>query len=166
MEDQPLRRHPALQDLSRHHHHALVAAQKLLKCDPSAAASAVEHLRGFWSTAGNEHFREEEQLLLPAYEPYGDIDDPDIVRVLTDHVRIRSLVSRALRGGLTTAELQALGERITRHVRHEERVVFPKIQSALPESALNELAPLFSEWIPQPACRLPEDRVPQRRPAE
>ena len=35
------------------------------------------------------HFRAEEELLLPALGRHGEVDQPEIVRVLTEHVDLR-----------------------------------------------------------------------------
>jgi iron-sulfur cluster repair protein YtfE (RIC family) len=38
------------------------------------------------------------------------------------------------------AELHELGERLESHIRHEERVLFPMIEEALPMEELEQLA--------------------------
>jgi hemerythrin-like domain-containing protein len=37
-------------------------------------------------------------------------------------------------------EARELGERLEQHIRHEERVLFPAIEAALPPAELSELA--------------------------
>jgi hemerythrin-like domain-containing protein len=54
-----------------------------------------------------------------------EADHPLIARVLTDHVRIRHLASRA---DASPQALHELGERLERHVRLEERELFPLIE--------------------------------------
>ena len=95
----------------------------------------------FWSAHGAPHFRIEEEILLPAYARHADPTAEAIVRVLTDHVRIRERVdSIRAAGGLSVTELNELGELLDSHVRHEERVLFPLIEAALPRDELAELA--------------------------
>lgn len=99
----------------------------------------------FWRNDGERHFEEEEQILLPIYARYGDVADPAIVRMLTDHVKIRRGaldIEFSLKEGLalTSLELRPLGELLDDHIRHEEQTVFPRIQEALPETDLRELA--------------------------
>jgi hemerythrin-like domain-containing protein len=70
-------------------------------------------------------------------------DDPDVVRLLTDHVQLHKLildVGAALRDGddLTRA-LAALTDCLESHVRFEERELFPKIERALTPEELTEL---------------------------
>jgi hemerythrin-like domain-containing protein len=124
-----VRRHPALQELSRDHQHALAVALKLRRAEPGAAAALREFLAG----EGYEHFALEERVLLPAFVPYGDVDDPRIVRMLLDHVRLRAA------GQSDDIDLAATGALLERHVRLEEREIFPWIEAAMPEEALVRL---------------------------
>lgn len=61
-----MKRHPALESLSRDHHHALVVAQRLKRPTDSTAADARAAFLQYWQADGREHFREEEEVLLPA----------------------------------------------------------------------------------------------------
>jgi hypothetical protein len=57
--------------------------------------------------------------------------------VLTDHVRIRHLAGRLNNSDETQLELlHELGTRVERHVRVEERELFPLIERAVPEPEL------------------------------
>lgn len=93
MENKPQRRHQALQPLSRHHHHALVMAQMLIN-QKEDFKSIQRELSDFWNKGGREHFREEEEYLLPEYTKYNPIDRPEIRELLLEHIQIRSLKSR------------------------------------------------------------------------
>jgi hemerythrin-like domain-containing protein len=69
-----------------------------------------------------------------------EADHPLIARVLTDHVRIRHLADRL--GSTANPPLQALhelGERLERHVRLEERELFPLIERSASEADLRRL---------------------------
>lgn len=137
-----MKRSVALQPLSRDHHQALAVAQRLRRADgESEAAAARDAFLEFWRSHGNEHFREEEELLLPAYAEHGDPGHPLVVRVLVEHVVIRQR-ARRLAGSAApaAADLRDLGERLASHVRLEERELFPLIESALPGDALDALA--------------------------
>ena len=95
----------------------------------------------FWHSEGGQHFRVEEEVLLPAYARHRPPDEPAVVRVLTEHVDLRRRAA-----GLEASEsppltdVQELGERLAQHIRHEERVLFPAIEAALPNAELSELA--------------------------
>lgn len=86
-----MKRHPALVQLSRDHHHALVVAQRLKRAVHSEADAARAAFIEFWEADGRVHFREEEEILLPRLARFADLDEPIVARVLIDHVRIRCL---------------------------------------------------------------------------
>jgi hemerythrin-like domain-containing protein len=135
-----VKRHAALQPLSRDHHVALVAAQRLRRATEADAAAAREAFLEFWREHGAHHFRVEEDVLLPAYAAYGDPEEPCVVRMLVDHVRIREQAQRLERETTPSVEsLHALGTALERHVRLEEREVFGLIEAALPPEAAEKL---------------------------
>jgi hemerythrin-like domain-containing protein len=127
-----MKRHAALQPLSRDHHVALVAAQRLRRATEAKAAEAREQFLAFWHEHGAKHFRVEEDVLLPLFASHGDPDDERIVRMLVDHVRIRARVLAIETAGVD--DLHALGEQLAAHVRLEEREVFPLIEAALTDT--------------------------------
>lgn len=133
-----MKRHAALQPLSRDHHVALVAAQRLRRATEANAGAAREQFLAFWNDHGAKHFRVEEDVLLPLFARHGDPDDERIVRMLLDHVRIRAQVL-ALEGDVEIGALHTLGEELAAHVRLEEREVFPLIEATLSEAAAAEL---------------------------
>jgi Hemerythrin HHE cation binding domain len=137
-----MRRHPALEALSRDHHHALVVAQRLRRATADTAEDAREGFLKFWAAEGSTHFREEEEVLLPVCAEFIDPEHHLIAKVLTDHVWIRRL-ARRVRLSPDPELLAELGERLEQHVRLEERELFVLIEQAVPEEALVELAELL-----------------------
>jgi hemerythrin-like domain-containing protein len=136
-----VKRSDALAPLSRQHHQGLFAALKLKRADAAAAAEARAAFVEFWEREGRDHFRVEEELLLPAYARHGDHDHPAVVRVLVEHVDLRRRGEDvAASTDPDPGELRELGERLERHIRHEERVLFPLIEAALPTDELARLA--------------------------
>jgi hemerythrin-like domain-containing protein len=135
-----VKRHPALQPLSRDHHVALVAAQRLRRAGDEDRAAARDAFLGFWHDHGARHFEVEEQVLLPAFAAHADPEVPCVVRMLVDHVRIREQAQRLADEPEPALEsLHALGTALERHVRLEEREVFPLIEDALPPAAADVL---------------------------
>src|SRR5579875_1738781 len=128
------KRHPSLQPLSRHHHHALVVALHLIKQELPSDELRAE-LERFWHNGGQEHFREEEEVLLPAYAKHAPLNRPEIVQLLLEHVQVRSMVSQICDEHRDDV-MQELGKLLQSHVRNEEQVVFPMIEAALSEPEL------------------------------
>ena len=132
-----MKRSEALAPLSRQHQHGLAAALKLKRADRSDAGEARAAFLEFWEAEGRDHFRLEEEILLPAYARHGEADHPAVVRVLVEHVDLRRRGQDLAATDAPEAEaLQDLGERLERHIRHEERVLFPLIEAALPAAEL------------------------------
>jgi hemerythrin-like domain-containing protein len=84
-------------------------------------------------------------LLLPAFARHTGVDDPAIVRVLTEHVGLRGRGQDLERSAdPDPATLRELGERLESHIRFEERVLFPMIEEALPVDELERLGAAFA----------------------
>ena len=61
--------------------------------------------------------------------------------MLTEHVDLRRRALELEMGERADLDqLHELGQRLERHIRHEERVLFPKIEAAMPEDELSDLA--------------------------
>ncbi|MGC9219859.1 MAG: hemerythrin domain-containing protein [Solirubrobacteraceae bacterium] len=136
-----MRRSKALAILSRDHHQALVVASALRRADDADAAQARRLFLEFWEREGQNHFRQEEELLLPAYAVFGDAYDPLVLRMLGDHVVIRAQAAGLITQPDSNADtLHRLAARLTAHVRLEERELFPVIEQTMPPKELAELA--------------------------
>lgn len=154
-----IKRHKGIAPLSRHHHHALIMALKIskLSAEPNEdeVAPLTKELKDFWETESQEHFREEEEVLLPTFAKYASIDRPEIIEMLLEHVQIRSLVSRINEESEdVVSHIRQLGVMLEQHVRKEERVIFPIIEAALPEEVLLQLEPHFHEFHTGPSCSI------------
>jgi iron-sulfur cluster repair protein YtfE (RIC family) len=139
-----LKRHPSLEAFSREHHVALVIAQRLKRAHEATAAEARSVFLNYWRSQGREHFREEEEILLPTFAGFADPAAPVVAEVLIDHVRIRRLAMELTSGSPDVELLHALGTRLEQHVRQEERELLPLIEQSVPENELLRLASLLS----------------------
>jgi hypothetical protein len=149
-----VKRHPALAELSRDHHHALVVARALCRAVPEQQATAEASFGRFWRADCRAHFRLEEELLLPAYAAYGDPRHPAVVQMLVDHMTIRRDAAR-MDAGAPIEVLQRLGVQLAAHVRLEEREVFPLIEVTLPAEELDALGSRLAAAAAQPERRPP-----------
>ena len=136
-----MKRSEALAHLSRDHHQALFVAQRLRRAGPETAAAARDAFLEFWATEGRQHFRDEEEILLPAFARHEPPTHEAVVRVLTDHIDLRRRAGDLASDSTPSPDdLRELGDRLHAHVRHEERVLFPLIEAALSTDELIELA--------------------------
>lgn len=148
-----MKRHKSLHPLSHHHHHALVRALEIRRAGelpPAERAAALrataEKFLKFYEQNGRVHFREEEEILLPACARQVRIDEePAMVRMVAEHAVIRARIgelARALAEGKDVEPLLTeLGQRLHDHVRFEEEVLFPRVEELLGDAGLAEIAP-------------------------
>jgi|Tabmets5t2r1_1033131.scaffolds.fasta_scaffold19460_1 hemerythrin-like domain-containing protein len=133
-----MKRSPELMPLSHDHHQALFAAQQLKRAEDPA--EALDPFLAFWRTHGRNHFQVEEEVLLPGWiVADADADRRLAERVLSEHLEIRGLVWRLERGDLPLEETHSLGALLGRHVRFEERELFPAIEAGMDDDAIAEL---------------------------
>lgn len=132
-----MKRADALQPLSRDHLKALLAAKAVREAlDVPAATRAFQE---FWA-AEQDHFRIEEEVLLPTWAAFAEADEAMVMRTLTDHLHIRARAVQLADGGLSLPALHDLGQRLHDHVRFEERELFPQIERSLNPEQLDRLA--------------------------
>lgn len=140
-----MKRSAALAPLSRDHHHALVVAARLRRATQETAAVATDAFLEYWERDGRQHFREEEEILLPAYAEHASPYRALVARVLIEHLQIRALADKLHRAdGLELSSLQELGVQLTDHVRLEERELFPLIEKTLPAADLERVLRLLA----------------------
>jgi hemerythrin-like domain-containing protein len=136
-----MKRDPSLAPLSHDHQHGLAVALQLRRATFETAAAATAAFLWFWEQEGERHFRAEEELLLPAVARHVPAAHEAVVRTLVEHVELRRRASElALTPMPELDDLHALGDHLHHHIRHEERVLFPLIEEALPDAELGELA--------------------------
>lgn len=125
-----MKRHPALQKLSREHHAALVLAKRAQRPDCDAAAI----VRAF-AIQLEPHFLAEESGLVAALDAAGQVALTE--RTLIDHQTLRDLARRLAAGDATS--LRPFGELLEAHIRFEERDLFPRAESILPPEMLFDI---------------------------
>ena len=140
-----MKRSAALRALSHDHHQGLFVALQLRRARQDSAPETRRAFLDFFEREGARHFRAEEELLLPAFARHAEFDQPEIARVLTEHVDIRRR-AQDLEAGADPdpSALRELGERLESHIRFEERVLFPLIEAALPSGELERLGAAFA----------------------
>lgn len=162
MNHPPLKRHPALQPLSRDHYVGLVQAQHLLKAAggdaPARRAAGLDFAKA-WREEISVHFADEERLL-----PGLIADVEDRTRLFDEHARLRTLAGQVEGGAAGEPDpdlLRALGTLLHDHIRWEERQLFPAIEAAANAEQLTHLEEethAIETSRPRSACR-PVDGV-------
>ncbi|MBK5233697.1 MAG: hemerythrin domain-containing protein [Thermoleophilia bacterium] len=132
-----MKRSEALTPLSRDHHGVLLLAKNLREATEvePAAAAFIE----FWQPGGINHFRIEEEVLLPGSNLPGPGEDGLSARMLHDHLDIRRRASTVLAGDATLSDIHVLGALLHDHTRFEERELFLAIETNLSPEELDRL---------------------------
>jgi hemerythrin-like domain-containing protein len=131
-----VKRDQRLHGLSSDHHAALVLARRLERASASGDAALVGAVSQAMEAALEDHFRIEEEVLLPALREAGELEM--VARVEVDHRLLRAEAAGARAGDLAAAA--GLAERLREHVRFEERELFPRCEVVLPGAVLDEVA--------------------------
>lgn len=155
-----MKRHAALVPLSRQHHDGLalgVFIERDLR--DGSETSVLEHLRSqaldLWDVEIRGHFAVEESEL---FRPLRDrLPDPEVVdRLVAEHHQLEEdfegLRSAPAEG--LEARLRTLRERLIRHIRSEERVLFQMAQEVLSEEELAAIGLGIEERLPASCVRL------------
>jgi len=126
-----MKRHAALQQLSREHHIALkLARQARFASDsgnPTAIGEAAEKINALFAEALEPHFQIEEADLLPALAAAGQ--QALVARVLDEHAELRALNQQL--SAADGSKLSRFGSLLNDHVRFEERELFELAQDLL-----------------------------------
>ena len=139
-------RHQSLIPLTHEHHHALAAVRRLrLAAEGSEPhrTHAVRDFLGFFSADTIEHFRDEEERVFPLLVDVIEAEHT-LERVMTEHLRIYSAV-RSLRrelaeGCASPATMLRVAALLESHIRYEEKVVFPLMETTLTPELLENLS--------------------------
>ena len=126
-------RHPSLIRLSHDHHHGLALAlrcrkQSLGQIKPMGAEGLRERsaeVTQFFATDLVPHFRAEEDILFPLLRSAVPQSVPVIEQLLGEHEQISAMVENLNRGQGLSQILFDLGDLLERHIRLEERELFP-----------------------------------------
>ena len=149
-----MKRHPALVPLSRQHHDGLalgVFIERALRppADPAAGERLRRQALDLWELELSGHFKVEERILFPAARDA--IETPAVVdRLLREHDELRIDFAALERAGpeQLTERLLTLRERLVRHIRQEERVLFEAVQASMDEDELDDLGRQILEALP------------------
>lgn len=119
----PIKRHEALQQLSREHHFGLLFCWKLRQGMQHGVAldRMQKYADWFWKNNQIKHFELEEGKLFPIL----GLDHPKVVRAIDEHRQIEAY----FKGGINNEQdLNELDKLLVAHIRFEERDLFNDIQ--------------------------------------
>ncbi len=148
-----MKRHSSIVSLSREHHGALILA-KLLQKDAPPYKNLPSDLHGKaayaltqYQTELAAHFLAEELSVLEQVRGVNEEIDILIEEISTEHKQLRDLFECITKSHHLEEDLHSLGCSLEKHIRKEERVLFPLIQDNCSEDLLNHIQNLLSKKI-------------------
>jgi hemerythrin-like domain-containing protein len=140
-------RHPSLIPLSQDHHHGLALAlrcrkQALGQIKPMGIVGLRERakeFRQFFACNLESHFRAEEEILFPYIRAQLPESIVIVDQLLGEHEQIRKATAQ-LEGGAGLGKIIFdLGDLLERHIRKEERELFPLLENHLGTKEAGEI---------------------------
>jgi iron-sulfur cluster repair protein YtfE (RIC family) len=118
-----MKRHIALQPLSREHHGALLLAQLLRNDAPDYAGLPTD----FYRETLQQHFEKEETIFNQSKGLATDLDTM-IDETIAEHLLLKKLFTELNTPYISNDQLHTLGLLLNSHIRNEERVLFPLLE--------------------------------------
>lgn len=134
-------RHPSLIPLSQDHHHGLALAlkcrkQSLGQMKPMGSVGLKERaneMRDFFNDNLERHFKAEEEVLFPFMGSFYPESQSLLDILVKEHKQIRGWVGLLQHPSGLAKILFDLGDLLERHIRREERELFPIFESRTTE---------------------------------
>ena len=146
----PIKRHHALQPLSRDHHRGLLLCWKIR--EGLKRNIEIDRIKAytdwFWENHLQPHFEMEEQYIFPIMEE----SDPNVKQAIDEHVRLENLFRQD--HDLTSA-LRQIETELADHIRFEERILFNEIQRTASESQWQTIEKMHTD---SSSCDIWSDR--------
>jgi hemerythrin-like domain-containing protein len=133
-DSKPIKRSEQLKPLSHDHHDGLLFAWKIkqgLK-KGSDLETIAKYVSWFWENHLQLHFKKEEELLVPLMPA----DDKLVKRMSDEHEEMEALIHINANIADET-NLLSIAEKVNDHIRFEERLLFPHIESSLTQYQLD-----------------------------
>jgi len=145
-ETKPIKRSKELAPLSREHHDGLLFAWKINQglANNTPVETMCNYTRWFWANHIKPHFKDEENVLAK----FLAIDNPLVLQMKKEHVQIRDLVI-SLDKEPDISTLKILSEFLNKHIRFEERQLFPFVEETLTPDQLNSI---YEQLVVEPHC--------------
>ncbi len=127
--------------LSHQHQRALALCVRIDRASPIAEADRAAWQAEISQLCQSEiriHFAAEEQVLFPTALKFEELT-PLIEALLADHAALRARFEQAEAGSMSATDLLAFAQRMSAHIRSEERQLFERLQQLLTKEELAQL---------------------------
>lgn len=155
--------------LSHQHQRALALCVRIDRASPIAAADLEawqsESAQLFQSEIA-VHFAAEEQILFPAAAKFDELKSL-VAELISEHGDLRKHFERACSGNLSSDDIANLAQRLSTHIRKEERQLFERMQGLMSREELAIIGGNLNEALKNAgeSCILPSEAT-RLRPAK
>ena len=136
----PIKRHKAMQPLSREHHQGLLLSWKIRTgFSKGVPVDRIKNYMDWYYSAHLEpHFHAEENYIFPILG-----NDHELVKkAISQHRRLERLFNKATE---LKKSISLIEEELESHIRFEERILFNEIQKVATEDQMNVVSDLHPE---------------------
>jgi len=147
MEIKPIKRSQHIITLSQDHHSGLLFCWKIKEGLKKGADlfRIKQYINFYWAPHLKEHFLEEEELL------FNQLDDELTRQGKDDHLMLIERISRINSDdGVNGQDYLSFAELMIKHIRFEERVLFPHLEIELPSSTLASVGTYLKQHHVEP----------------
>jgi hemerythrin-like domain-containing protein len=147
--------------LSHQHQRALALCVRIDRASPIGDADRAAwqaEIAQHFQTDIRIHFAAEEQVLFPAARKFPQLN-PLVEELLLDHFLLRESFAKAEAHAMSATEVSAFAERMSAHIRKEERRLFERMQELMNQEELARLGQNLDEALKEAtqACSLPSE---------
>ena len=142
-------RDKALVPLSRQHQHALALCVRIERAQSSAKdnlESWQAEITGLFQQEIKIHFAAEELVLFPAAGKFSELASL-VEELSTEHRMLREDFARAEAGRLSMDGLLAFAQRLSAHIRKEERQLFERVQELMSSEEIAALGAILEDKL-------------------
>ena len=134
-------RNKSLVPLSRQHQHALALCVRIDQASPIEDARLdawQDEIAQHFQQEIRVHFAAEEDLLFPGARKFAELI-PLVEELMVEHATLRNEFAQAEVHALSAKNLLAFANRLSSHIRKEERQLFERMQELLQREELGAL---------------------------
>jgi hemerythrin-like domain-containing protein len=147
--------------LSRQHQHALALCVRIDRASPIADADLAAwqtEIAQLFQAEISIHFVAEEQVVFAAARKFPELI-PLVGELLADHTALRGFLTTAEARAMSAAKLSEFAQKLSTHIRKEERQLFEHMQALMSEHELARLGQNLDEALKDAAqaCSLPAE---------
>lgn len=145
-------RHESLVPLSKDHYHGLLLAQQIKTAErvmmpgwPSDAVRQAAFICSFFAEHLTPHFADEERALFPLVVEHVPSASSQVEDLLRDHRAMEDFARRFKQPdpARVATQISEFGDLLERHIRKEERELFPLFEAKAPAEILERVGHLL-----------------------